>query len=154
MLREIEEQQVRPGMALAEENRREEGAERRRRAERLDVDPVGDHGERHRHERQSDDAGGRGQDTIESRRRPDTEIDDAGACPDERGTVRPVATVEPPPDRADDDARADSAEAAHHRRDPVAIEGKLEQIARGAEQRGDPDAEEDTLADPLLGGQR
>ena len=43
---------------------------------------------------------------VQPRRRPDTEIDDAGAAADQRGTVGPVAPVQPPPDRADDDARS------------------------------------------------
>ncbi len=54
--REVEQEQVGVGAVVPEEHRREEGAERGRDAERLDIDGVGDHGERDRDQRQPDDA--------------------------------------------------------------------------------------------------
>ena len=151
---EIEQQQVGVVAIAAEQHGCEEGAQRGRDAERLDIDGVGDHGERHRDQRQPHDAGGRRQHVVQPGCRPDAQIDDAGTGADQRGPVRPVARLEPPSQRADDDARDHPAQAAHDRRDPVALEGELEQVAGGHQQRDHTDAQEDPLADPALAVER
>jgi hypothetical protein len=147
---EVQQQEIGIGAVLAQQNRGEEGAERGREAERLDIDGVGDHGERDRNQGEPHDARGRREHAIQLRGRPDTEIDDTGPASDQRRAVGPVPGLEPPTQRADPRPGDHTADAAHHRRNPPSLEAQLEQVASRQKQRDDTDAEKDALADPPL----
>ena len=147
---QVEQQQVGVGRVPTQQHRREEGAQRGSDPQRLDVDGVGDHRQPHRHQRQADDARGGRQHLVQPGGRPDAEIDDARARADERRAVGAVARLEPPAERADGESGRHPAGAAQDRRDPAALEGKLQQVPGGHQQRHDAYAEEDPLADPAL----
>ena len=139
---------------LPEQHRSEERAQRGGDAERFDVDRVGDHRQRHGDQGKTDDAWGGREHTVEPRRRPDAQVDDPRSGPDQRRAVGAVAWLQPPAEAADQNARDDAAEAAQRRRDPVAVERELEQIARREQQRDDADAEKHALPHPALGVER
>lgn len=89
--REIEEEQFGIALITAQQDGREEGAQRSGGSQRLDIDGVRDHGKRHGDQRQTKQAGRRRQDAVQSRRRPDAEVDDRGPAADQCRTVGPVA---------------------------------------------------------------
>ena len=102
---QVEQQQVGVGLVPAQQDRREERAQRGGDAERLDVDGVRDHGQRHRHQRQAHDAGGGRQHAVEPAGRPDAQVDDAGARSRSARRRRCGSVAEPPAERAHRDAQ-------------------------------------------------
>ena len=89
-----------------------------------------------------DDAGGRGNHLVQPARSPDTEIDDAGAAADQRGAVGAVALDAAATRSRRRSPPSSAAGAAHDRRDPAAVEGELEQVARRHDQGEDADGEQ------------